>query len=92
MYVAEEQRFAVKALCNTCDLAFLESKSLTMALRVNGADLAHGTQVITKLSLDTPHGHLFWESLQQCKMNLHLVALVFLWRIFNVFVLFWFFF
>lgn len=77
MYIAEKQRFAVKALCNTCDLAFLKSNSLTMALRVNGAGLAHGTQVITKLSLGTPHGHLFWGSLQQCKNKLHLVALVF---------------
>lgn len=45
MSIAGKQRFAVKALY---DLAFLKSNSLTMALRVNNADLnlAHGFQVI----------------------------------------------
>lgn len=39
MYIAGKQRFAVKALCNNCDLRFLKSNSLTMALTVPGADL-----------------------------------------------------
>lgn len=38
MYIAGKQRFAVKALCNSCDLWFLKSSSLTMTLMVEGAD------------------------------------------------------
>lgn len=46
MDIAGKQRFAVKAFCNNCDLGFLKSNNLTMALTVKGADLklAHDTQ------------------------------------------------
>lgn len=38
-YVARKQRFAVKAVCNNCDLVFLKSKSLGTVLTVKSADL-----------------------------------------------------